>query len=121
MNLVHTSTFVKNIQAIISFAVTVCALIAAGVLGYQSLAEKPTRQEVDVQMSQVRAETTAMQDTLDKQGRQIERVMRVQDFQIEQSNWQGEVLDHIAQKQKSPVPSRPPRLNELRAGLLSAQ
>jgi len=121
MSLSAISSFLKSVQAIVSFAVTLGALIAAGVLGYQSLADKPTRKEVELQVSKVQEQTHDLQASLDTQKYQIARVMRVQSFQIEQANWQSEVLDHIAQKQKGPVPPRSPRLKQLRAELLSAQ
>ena len=42
----------------------------------------------------------------------VERIEDVQGYQLEQSAWEGDVLEHLGSKARGKAPSRPPELKE---------
>jgi hypothetical protein len=117
----RTAGTLKSVQTIVSFAVTLAALVAAGTLGWQSLQEKPTRNEVDTKILQVKTEMADVRRTLDTHGKQLSRVAEIQKYQIMQDAWQSDVLSHISQRRKGDPPKRPEYLQQLGVSLLAAE
>lgn len=93
------------------------SLIAGGALTLRELQEKPTAKEVEHTIEEkVRPirEQAAKVDVLagDLSGvkSDIGKVKDVQSYQIEQSAWQGDVLQHVAERKKTPPPPKPASL-----------
>lgn len=116
------SRALKDIGATVLFF---SALIAAGAVTVKELQEKPTLREVQDHVEEViepvrekvqevdvmKADTKAIK-------KDIGRMKQVQDYQLEQSAWQGDVLEHMANKKKGKPPGKPSSLNEKERELL---
>jgi hypothetical protein len=67
---------------------------------------------VSAETKALQAETGTMQQNISEIQKDMERVEKIQDFSLDQSVYQGDVLDHIAQRRKGPPPPKPARLRE---------
>ena len=128
--LAATAAKAKNIRTIVGAVVALVGLIAAGTLAVHELQEKPTTEQVDeaieVRVSPlegayaVNAEADkAAKDDLRTLQADVDRVQSVQDYQIQNSAWQGDVLQHIAAKKRTKPPPKPESLKAKERELLS--
>ncbi len=115
------SSAARSLREVVVSVAMIGGFLVAGVMGWQSLQEKPTRLEVDSKIAAGTEERDEMRKTLEKHGKLLDRFGRVQGYQIAQARWQGDVLTHIAQKRRGTPPPRPERLRQLADNLLSTQ
>jgi hypothetical protein len=90
-----------SIREIVGLIIAIIALVSGGSITYLELKAKPTTQEVEAVVAPVREDVGKLKPRVD-------RVEKVQDYQIESMAWQGEVLEHIGQE----TPGKPPKKSE---------
>jgi hypothetical protein len=115
----------KNIRTIVGAALAVIGFIVTGTLAIHELQAKPTTEQVDtaieVKIAPVRAEAArvnAVATDVENIREDVETIERVQDYQIEQSAWQGDVLQHVAERKRTAPPPKPASLKEKERELL---
>ena len=111
----------RTIKELIALGASVVTVIVIGTVTVLELRAKPTDTEVDaaveaavapVRSAEAKAEKR-ISDNETKVGQMatdIDRIKRVQDYQLENSAWQSEVLDHVAQKKKGKPSPKPEAL-----------
>ncbi len=107
----------RAVKELIGLAVIVATFVVTGTVFVLEVQNKPTVEQVESVVAPVRersdnnaAELDAVKMDLGTMGQDIQRVKKVQDYQLEQSTWQGDVLDHIGQRKRGPAPPKPESL-----------
>jgi hypothetical protein len=115
----------KNLKAIASAVLFFGTLIGGGAITFKELQDKPTKKEVhtiaEEHVEPVRAEALKVEDVagdVEEIREDVETVKSVQDYQIEQSAWQGDVLQHVAEKKRTKPPPKPESLKKKERELL---
>ena len=117
----------KNIRTIVGAVVALGGLFGAGVLAVQELRDKPTTEQVETAI-EVHKEAGAhpaaivagegLREDVDKIREDVDQIERVQDYQIEHSAWQGDVLQHVAERKRTKPPAKPESLKRKQRELL---
>lgn len=101
------------------------SLVAGAVVAYRELEAKPTIAQVDerieYQIAPVREKANdvdALEVDVSKIHQDVSRVQQVQDLILEQTEYEGEVLKHIAAGRKGPIPEEPESLKDKRRKLI---
>ena len=115
----------KNIRTIVGAALAVIGFIVTGTLAVHELQAKPTTEQVntaiEAKVAPVRAEAAkvnAVATDVENIREDVETIERVQDYQIEQSAWQADVLQHVAERKRTAPPPKPPSLKKKERELL---
>lgn len=122
------ATRAKSLREIAVAAFFFASLVAGAVLTFKELQDKPTKVEVEsaieshktTEAHPVTQEATKKLTTdVESIKEDVETVKEVQDYQIEQAAWQGDVLEHVAAKKRGPAPQKPESLKVKERKLLS--
>lgn len=117
------SKVAAHIKTVVTVLVGFGSVVALGAITFVELRDKPTREQVSEQIStriapveaQLDAATTdrsKMVRDIDKVRSEVDKLEKVQRLILEQNLWQGEVLQHIANDKRGPVPPEPESLKE---------
>jgi hypothetical protein len=109
------------VGAVLFFA----SLIGGAAVTFKELQDKPTKKEVhsiaEEHVEPVREEAhkvEAVAHDVEEIQEDVDSVKRVQDYQIEQAAWQGDVLQHVAEKKRTKPPPKPDSLKRKERELL---
>ena len=109
-------------RAMIGFAVAGVVFVATAAIQYRELVSKPSaddvRESVDSAVKPLESAADDLHDRMEKVEGNLGRMQRVLEYQVEQSAWQSQVLDHIATKRKGRPPRKPARLLEMERELI---
>ncbi len=112
----------ESLKTIGSAGVFFVALIGGGAVTFQELQDKPTTEQVEHRIEEsvapVRALAVGVAEDLGEVKTDLERVKDVQDYSLQNAAWQGEVLDHIAQRKKGKPTAKPETLKDTERDLL---
>lgn len=110
-------------KEIVAAAVFFIGLFYGGALVFKEFQDKPTMKAVDDRIDSkvaplakdveaVKGKVEEVEKSTDSIKRDVRRVKQVQDLQLDQAAWQGDVLDHLANKRRGPAPRKPDRVRE---------
>ena len=112
-----------SIREIVGLIIVLIATISGGSITYMELKAKPTTGEVEatieVTVEPIRKTANETADKVDKLKPRVDRVEKVQGYQIESIAWQGDVIEHIGQKTPGKPPKKPESLKKQERELLS--
>jgi len=115
----------KQIKTIAGAVIFFASLIGGAAVTFKELQDKPTDAEVqeaiETTVAPVRVQAAKADENaavMEEIRGDVERVKSVQDYQIEQSSWQGDVLQHVAEKKRSKPPPKPESLKKKERELL---
>jgi hypothetical protein len=104
----------RNVRELVGLAVIIVTFIVTGTVFILEVQNKPSVEQVKSLMAPVRdradrneEDINGVKVDLGTMGQDIKRVKQVQGYQLEQSAWQGDVLDHIGQRKRGPAPVKP--------------
>ena len=105
---------VKEAVAAVLF---LAALIAGGALTFRELQAKPTQAELrgtikHHRQNEVHDQTAALETQTQQIKTTVERMQQVQGYLIESLAWQGDVLEHVANKRRGKPPAKPNSLKQ---------
>lgn len=86
------------------------SVVAGGAVTLSKLEEKPTSDEVEDAIENKVAPVREQAELVSELREEIEKIQKVQAYQIEKSAWQGDVLDHLAGRHRTPPPPKPATL-----------
>jgi hypothetical protein len=114
-----------SVKTIVGVVLFFGSMFAGAVLTFQELKAKPTVEEVDhaidekIEPVQKKANHVEdIEEDVDEIRKDLDRVEEVQDYSIEQSAWQGDVLQHVAERKRTKPPPKPESLKAKERKLL---
>ncbi len=119
----------KNLKAIAGAILFFGSIFAGAVLTFQELQDKPTLEDVlkvtETKVAPVREKATEVEAVVsdvagdvDEIKEDLDRVEQVQEYSLEQSAWQGDVLLHVAERKRTKPPAKPESLKKKERELL---
>jgi len=110
------------VRAVIGFIVAGVVFVGAAALQYNELRQKPSADDMRESITNAVAPLRERSSDIDARVGKIEssmgRMQRVLRYQVEQSAWQSQVLDHIATRRRGAPPRKPARLLDLERELI---
>lgn len=113
---------VREIGALIAAGIGFVATVTVGLVELQEKPSTPAVEEmidektsaVEVRLERVEKTSEDLAEVRDD----VERIEDVQDYLIEQSSWQGDILEHIAGGNRGRAPAKPESLKTKERELL---
>ena len=118
----------NSLKAIAAAVLFFGSLFAGAVVTFKELQDKPTTKEVhsiaETHVEPVRKEAHKVEDVaedVDEIKEDLDRVEKVQDYSLEQSAWQGDVLIHVAERKRTKPPAKPESLKRKERELMKGR
>jgi hypothetical protein len=107
----------RTIKELVVVVIAITTLVGTGAVFVSEIRDKPTLEQVESLMAPVQdqingntQDVDAVRLDLGSITSDLKRVKQIQDYQLEQSAWQGEVVDHIGQRKAGKPPKKPATL-----------
>ncbi len=115
----------RSVREIVGLSAAGVGFVATVTVGLVELQAKPSTPQVETMIESHTApvverviKTEAAAEDLAEVRRDVERIEDVQGYLIEQSSWQGDILEHIAGGNRGRAPSKPESLKAKERELL---
>lgn len=113
---------IREIGALIAAGIGFVATVTVGLVELQAKPSTPVVEEmIDEKASAVETRLERVEKTSEDLAEvrdDVERIEDVQDYLIEQSSWQGDILEHIAGGNRGRAPAKPESLKTKERELL---
>lgn len=125
----HKARSVREIVALVAGGISFVAAVTVGLVELQAKPNSPEVQELIREGTERHREKTARMDErinrvevavedVAEVRKDVQRIEDVQGYLIEQSSWQGDILEHIAGGNRGRVPKKPETLKAKERELL---